>query len=100
MNNENRINTWAVSLSLGIFLGITYILCVVFDLALPQWAMHPAWEAFFPGFSWLTPASFLLGLLESVLYGVYAGLVYVPIYNFVNRRSAPGRGKTSEGGRL
>ena len=27
-----------------------------------------------------------LGLIESFLYGVYAGLVFVPIYNFLTRR--------------
>ena len=29
---------------------------------------------------------FSLGLVESFLYGVYAGLVYAPIYNFYNRK--------------
>jgi uncharacterized membrane-anchored protein len=28
----------------------------------------------------------VLGLVESVIYGVYAGLVFTPIYNFVARR--------------
>ena len=27
-----------------------------------------------------------LGLIESFLYGVYAGLVFVPIHNFLTRR--------------
>ncbi len=30
--------------------------------------------------------SFLVGLIESFLYGAYAGLVYVPIYNFLHRK--------------
>ncbi|MHB1234003.1 MAG: DUF5676 family membrane protein [Burkholderiales bacterium] len=38
-----------------------------------------------PAFKWLTWWGFLLGLVESFLYGVYAGLVYVPIYNFLQR---------------
>ena len=28
----------------------------------------------------------LVGLIESFLYGAYAGLVYVPIYNFLHRK--------------
>ena len=28
----------------------------------------------------------LLGLIESFLWGFYAGIVYVPIYNFLQRR--------------
>ena len=35
-----------------------------------------------PGFTWLTWQSFLLGLVESFLYGIYFGLVFVPLYNF------------------
>jgi len=31
---------------------------------------------------------FLVGLTKSFLYGAYAGLVYVPIYNFLQRRWA------------
>jgi hypothetical protein len=39
-----------------------------------------------PGFRWLSVGSFVLGLVESFLYGAYTGLVFVPIYNFVLRR--------------
>jgi len=35
---------------------------------------------------WLTPLGFLIGLVESFLYGVYAGIVYVPIHNWLARR--------------
>jgi len=34
----------------------------------------------------LTVGSFFIGLPESFLYGVYAGLVYMPIYNFYRRK--------------
>jgi hypothetical protein len=34
----------------------------------------------------LTWWSFLLGRVESFLYGAYAGLVFCPIYNFLHRR--------------
>jgi hypothetical protein len=43
-------------------------------------------EAVLPAFRWLTFGGFLLGLAESFLYGVYIGVVFVPIYNFINRR--------------
>jgi len=43
-------------------------------------------EAALPAFEWLTPSGFFLGLAESFLYGVYVGVVFVPIYNIVNRR--------------
>jgi hypothetical protein len=35
----------------------------------------------FPGFTWVTPGSVLLGLVEAFLYGVYVALVFVPLFN-------------------
>jgi hypothetical protein len=43
-------------------------------------------EIALPGFHWLSAGSFILGLVESFLYGAYAGLVFTPIYNVVARR--------------
>jgi len=43
-------------------------------------------EAVLPAFKWLTFWGFWLGLMESFLYGAYAGLVFVPIYNLLARR--------------
>ena len=39
-------------------------------------------------YKWLTIPGFFLGLVESFLYGVYAGLVFVSIYNFLSRKLA------------
>tara|TARA_R110000822_G_scaffold296514_2_gene418953 strand:- start:604 stop:762 length:159 start_codon:yes stop_codon:yes gene_type:complete len=44
-------------------------------------------EQVLPAFKWLTWWGFLLGLVESFLYGAYAGLVFCPVYNFLYRRS-------------
>jgi len=38
------------------------------------------------GFEWLSWSAFAIGLMKSFLYGVYAGLVYVSVYNFLQRR--------------
>jgi hypothetical protein len=70
-----------VALATGSFLAITYLFCVVYDLAFGQ-RMYEVWLKLLPGFTWLTWQSFLLGLLESFLYGIYVGLVFVPLYNF------------------
>lgn len=43
-------------------------------------------EQVLPGFKWLSWLTFALGLVENFLYGVYAGLAYVPVYNFLRRR--------------
>lgn len=48
--------------------------------------MYQFLEAVLPAFKWLTFWGFFLGLIESFLYGAYAGLLFVPIYNFLTRR--------------
>ncbi len=73
-----------VGLSAGAFLSITYVLCVAYDLIFPANAMYEAWYKLLPGFKWLTWWSFCLGLVESFLYGIYAGLVFAPLYNLFN----------------
>ncbi|WP_420402421.1 DUF5676 family membrane protein [Nisaea sp.] len=68
---------WALSL----FLAITFLVCVIFDLLFPNFAMYESWAGLLPGFVWLTPAGFAIGLFESFLYGWYIALVFGPIYN-------------------
>lgn len=78
-----KIVTW----SLGIFTAVSFIFCVIYGLITSESIhMHTFLESVLPAFKWLTLWGFLLGLLESFLFGVYAGLVFVPIYNFFYRR--------------
>lgn len=81
------LNWKVVTCALGLFGAVSFVLCVVYGLVVPA-AWHPTrlLELALPGFTWLTPTSFVLGLVESVIYGVYAGLVFTPIYNFVATR--------------
>ena len=79
---EARIPLIAFGLSLGLFLAITYVLCVGFDLLFPGQAMYQTWLRLLPGFTWLTWPSFLLGLVESVAYGWYVALIFGPLFNF------------------
>ncbi len=76
----------ALGMSLGLFLAITYVLCVLFDLWFPGLAMNPVWAPLLPGFTWLTWPSFFLGLVESFAYGWYVALVFGPLYNFFAAR--------------
>lgn len=80
-----------VSWALGIWAAITFVVCVLYGLITPEALhMHAFLEQVLPAFEWLTWWGFLLGLVESFLYGVYAGLVFVPVYNFLWRRWGPG----------
>ncbi len=67
--------------ALGAFLAISFTLCVAFDLLFPGFAMYAAWEKLLPGFTWISVASFLLGLVETFAYGWYAAVIFVPLYN-------------------
>ncbi len=81
------LNIKVVSWALATATLFSYLLCVAYGLATPaSLHMHPFLEQVLPGFEWLTLQGFLIGLVESFLYGAYAGLVYVPVYNFFVRR--------------
>ena len=78
-----KVMTW----SLGLFGAVSFVLCVIYGLIVPR-ALHSVQflEMVLPGFHWLSLGSFVLGLVESFLWGVYFGLIFSPIYNFVARR--------------
>ncbi len=82
------LNMKVVSWSLGVFMTITYILCVLYGLIVPQrlHGMSAFLETVLPAFKWLTFGGFILGLIESFLYGAYVGIVFVPLYNFINKK--------------
>ncbi len=81
------LNIKVVSWALATTALISFLVCVSYGLAVPDSLhMHGFLEQVLPGFKWLTLQGFFIGLVESFLYGAYAGLVYVPIYNFFARR--------------
>ena len=79
-----KVMTW----SLGAFGAVTFVLCVVYGLLVPR-ALHMVQllEITLPGFQWLSGGTFVIGLVDSVLYGIYGGLVFTPIYNFFVRQA-------------
>lgn len=81
-----RIPVFALGMSLGLFLAITFVLCVGFDLLFPGLAMYQTWLKLLPGFTWLSLPSFLLGLVESFAYGWYVALIFAPLFNFFAAR--------------
>ena len=78
-----------VALALGSFLSISFVLCVAWGLLMPSRlaAMSRFLELVLPGFQWISLGGFLLGLVESFLYGVYIALVFVPLYNYFSTRT-------------
>ena len=78
---KQGISLVALGHATSLFLAITFVLCVGFDLLFPAQAMSQAWQKLLPGFHWLSLGSFFLGLLESYAYGWYVALIWAPLYN-------------------
>ena len=75
---DTRLVTW----TLGLGSAVTFLICVIHGLIVPQRLHMSAFlEQVLPAFEWLTPMGFGLGLLESFLYGAYAGMLFCWIYN-------------------
>ena len=85
------LNWKVVTQSLSSFSAITFALCVGYGLVAPA-AFHPSWllEAILPGFKWLSVGSVVLGLIETALYGAWAGVLYSALYNYFARRATRG----------
>lgn len=75
--------------SLGSATAVSFVLCVLWGLVMPEALhMHQLLEIVLPGFTWLSVGAFFIGLVESFLWGAYAGLVFVPLHNLFFRRWA------------
>jgi hypothetical protein len=85
-SSVRRLRLMPVGMSLGLLLAISYVLCVALGLIWWDAGLHQPWLQFLPGFSWLSPGTFLLGLVESFAYGWYVAVVFVPLFNFFNAR--------------
>jgi uncharacterized protein DUF5676 len=82
------LNWKVVTKTVSSFAAITYVLCIGYGLIAPP-AWHAPWllEALLPGFKWLSVGSFVLGVIESALYGAWAGFLYSALYNCFARRA-------------
>jgi hypothetical protein len=82
------LNWKVVSKSLSSFAAISFTLCVAYGLLAPA-RFHAAWllETLLPGFTWLSVASFAVGIAEIALYGAWAGILYSALYNYFARRT-------------
>ena len=83
-NGDCMLDTKLVTWTLAIWSAVTFVVCVIYGVITPQ-SFHTAalLEQVLPGFTWLTAQGFMIGLVESFLYGVFAGVTFCPIYNLV-----------------
>ena len=79
------LNIKVVTWSLAIWITFSYIFCIVYGLLTPSSLHMSAFlQQVLPGFEPNNWRGFFMGLIQSFLYGAYAGLVYVPVYNFLH----------------
>lgn len=76
-----RLDWKVIGAATACTLAIGYVACVAYDLLFAR-EMYRAWMALLPGFHWLSLGSFALGLAEVLVYGIFFGLLYAPLYNF------------------
>lgn len=68
---------------------VAYLVCVAAGVIWPDvFGMKAFFPVLFPGFTWLDPVSFLLGLAVVAVYGLAAAAVAALAWNFVVDRSA------------
>jgi hypothetical protein len=94
-----RLTIRGTGLALGLFFDVTFLVCVLWAAVVPaRWeTMARIWQAVLPGFTWLTPLSLVLGVVELFLYGIYTALVFVPLFNyFEGGRPAEAPGPTGQ----
>ena len=75
-----------VGLTMSLFLVISFLFCIALGLVSTRADLHNAWFALLPGVTWLSWTSVLLGIVETVAYGWYIALVFVPLYNWAAAR--------------
>jgi len=59
------------------------VLGIAFVLPSPSAWLYDAWAKLFPEFVWLTPGSFILGLVASFRYGFAFAFIVWPICKFL-----------------
>ena len=83
-----KIKVWAPALAS--WFAISFTICVIGGLIVPGLPInHEGLELFLPGFTWISVGSFVLGLVETTLYGAVAAVLFVLLHNFFARRVSP-----------
>ena len=86
---EGEISSLSIKrlgLSLSAFFAISYVICIMGYLLMPDFPVqHEALAIFLPGFKLLSWQSYFLGLVESFAWGWYIAAVFALLYNLFGR---------------
>lgn len=74
--------------ALSLFFAITFTICILWGLITPvEMHMHEAWAPLLPGFHWISFPAYLIGLVEVYAYGWFVAVLFVPLFNYFNKRA-------------
>ena len=80
-----NIKVW--TMSLGSWMAATFTICVLGGVIAPDLPIpHRTLELLLPAFRWISWGSFMLGLVETFVFGAYAGWLLASLHNFFARR--------------
>jgi hypothetical protein len=85
-----RLSVVTVGSAMSLFLVISFLFCLALGLISTRAELHNAWFTLLPGVTWLSWRSVVLGVAETLAYGWYVALVFVPLYNWAAGRQSPG----------
>ncbi len=85
IGSGHKLSLKVVTLTLAVSFSIAYSLCVLYGFVFPS-KMHTALFETLPWVKWIDPASFIIGLTEFFIAGLFYGAIVVLIYNYFIKR--------------
>lgn len=81
-----QVSVPVLGATLAVFASISFLLCMLLGFVAPEWGLHRPWLQFYLGLTGFDLRSLALGLLQSVIFGGYAGALTAATFNFISQR--------------
>lgn len=72
--------------TLAAFAVMSFLLCMLLGVIAPDWGLHKPWLQFYLGLTGFDLRSLVLGAVQSIVFGGYAGVTIALLFNVFNRR--------------
>lgn len=81
-----QLSARALGAALASFALISFLLCMLLGMVAPDWGLHRPWLQFYLGLTGFDLRSLVLGTVQSIAFGGYAGVTIAVLFNLFNRR--------------
>ncbi|MBB6221137.1 hypothetical protein [Rhizobium leguminosarum] len=81
-----QVSVPILSATVAVFAAVSFLLCMLLGFVAPEWGLHKPWLQFFLGLTGFDLRSLALGIVQSVVFGGYAGALLGTIFNVISRR--------------